>query len=110
MVPLPTQVRDTQLIAEIQADVTVHFGSRVRQEWKRNGKIGEGASGIVYAELCVTEVASGQPTRRAVKQIRDISHKDYIRELEALAVFSRHRVSAALCTVVLTFDTNRHAV
>ena len=104
MAQVPDIVRLSKLNAEFSLDpqFTKHVlessrpgQRRVRQEerWTRQKELGRGAYGAVYLERCVHGNATGSV--RAVKKIQRRGDNKYNRELEAIALFSRSKVSTA---------------
>jgi hypothetical protein len=113
MAQIPDIVRDFKLEAHFPEESTtevVHTfqesdpTSRRRltsrsEHWKREKRIGRGGYGSVWLEKCIedrrTDAAVKTYAVRAVKEIEintELGPIDYIRELEAIARFSHHRV------------------
>ncbi|KAI1280102.1 kinase-like domain-containing protein [Xylaria sp. FL0933] len=100
---LPEFVRESRLEAQVYPGLTVHSvydhhtGSSKQQSWYRdpNFRARRGGQGSVWLEQCFTGGPSYRSLYRAVKEIdlsRPIDHdEDRLRELEALAKFSRPR-------------------
>lgn len=65
---------------------------RVRQEekWKREKKLGRGGYGTVWLERCVQGDRKSEVW--AVKEVPKHGSSHYLRELEAIAFFSHHKV------------------
>jgi hypothetical protein len=95
---LPTSVRDgiTRHVIESSGRDRRHRRVRRDQRWQKLETLGQGAFGIVWKE----ELVGGESDvkERAVKMIWKTTGKknnrvDYSRELEAIAKFSRSKVS-----------------
>jgi hypothetical protein len=98
-------VRDSKLPTAVRGDITRHVieasgrdrrHRRVRREqrWQRLETLGHGTFGIVWKEKLIA--GESDVNERAVKMIRKTLGKttvDYTRELEAIAKFSRSKVS-----------------
>ncbi|KAI0478439.1 hypothetical protein GGR56DRAFT_322095 [Xylariaceae sp. FL0804] len=94
-------LRDSRLQASIYVGdrglTTVHTlprGHRGRQRraiWIQEKKLGQGGQGEVVLERKASSEA-GLPQYRAVKRIRAATTSDDLRELEALAKFSKEKV------------------
>jgi hypothetical protein len=109
---LPELVRDSRLQASSQGDVTVHTrppgrrGLSRHESWARERILGNGGYGVVWLEREVKASDENRdasaPRLRAVKCVKIPPSSSpraggkYIRELEALAKFSQHKVSARL--------------
>ncbi len=98
---LPELARDSHLVTKPTPGYTIHFFAETptvtRQEvWKREKRIGEGGSGIVWLETCVRGQEPGKDKLRAVKVIPiregQSTVAEFARELEALAKFSQRKV------------------
>jgi hypothetical protein len=101
---LPDLVRDSQLTTEFKHGLTVHSyhvsdtrrhrRSVVEQvRWQKGAKIGVGGVGSVHVEKRIGKAKAHHPELRAVKRIRDATHKEYLHELVAIAKFSHPSVS-----------------
>jgi len=115
-------VRTSKLQATIDQNLTIHtrpFGRRRRETWTREQILGHGGYGVVWLERKVKE--GGSPAElRAVKSIRISDHRtkpdggQYVRELEALVMFSqdkvRRSVSAFLRHPLQTLGSRRVGV
>lgn len=105
LMQLPDLVRDTLLDTTFGDDSTTTHLYREsagrdapprREVWKRHKVIGAGGFGTVRLEECVGGRKDGDPTERAVKEIRlprTTQPLDYRRELEVFAKFSQAKVS-----------------
>lgn len=101
---LPEFVRESRLEAQVYVGLTVHSaydrltGSLQQQQWNRDMtfRVGRGGQGKVWLERRFCGPPSYHILQRAVKEIElDIPidrDEDRLRELEALAKFSRPRV------------------
>ncbi|TKA68937.1 hypothetical protein B0A49_05344 [Cryomyces minteri] len=67
-------------------------GRRVQERWVRNKELGRGAFGKVWLE-----VEGNKGKTRAVKQIQKGSNIDYVKELGAIAKFSKYQEHFAQC-------------
>lgn len=105
---LPAALADTRLHATVKGDFqfTTHPRPSRRQRsetWERKETLGQGGYGTVWLERKVVEGGasdgSTQSELRAVKCIQIVGRgsgaKQHMRELEALAKFSRGKVPAA---------------
>lgn len=105
---LPELVRSARLEASISGHITTHIrqtgdqGALIHEEWHRLHNVGHGGSGVVSLEQ-MTERCGTTSHFRAVKSMRlrgelntgNHNGRRYIRELEALAKFSKPEVGHA---------------
>jgi len=105
--PVPDIVRLSQLDTQFSSspEYTQHIQyvpentrerRRVRKEerWKRTRRLGRGSFGDVWLEECIQGDTKGEV--RAVKKIQKLDRNHYYRELEAIALFSHHKVGLSM--------------
>jgi hypothetical protein len=97
-------VRTSKLLATVEPNQTVHtrpFGRRRHEVWIRDKMLGHGGYGVVWLERML-KAEGDQAELRAVKSIRiagqevELDGGQYVRELEALIMFSQDKVSGSL--------------
>jgi hypothetical protein len=103
MTPIPDIVQDSKLETQFHSDpehvqhIQYVSGSAPRQRkirkeerWRREKWLGRGGFGTVESQVCIQGDSKGKV--RAVKMMQKVASSDYHRELEAIALFSHHKV------------------
>ena len=104
MLPVPDVVRRSKLETEFDSKTlsTTHIRhvsenkasrAKVRQKetWKHERSLGRGNFGLVSLETCIHGQRSGDV--RAVKKLEKLQSGHYLRELEAIALFSNEKLA-----------------
>ena len=81
----------TQHVKYVSRSSTKQRSVRNEEKWKRERKLGQGGSGIVWLERCIEGESKGE--LRAVKQVQKLEASNYYRALNAIALFSQTMVS-----------------
>ena len=84
----------TQHVKYVSRSSTNQRSVRNEERWKRERKLGQGSSGIVWLERCIEGESKGEV--RAVKRVLKLEASDYSRDLYAIALFSQAIVSLLL--------------